>query len=996
MPGKRHPTNPRGNGPFASYEAARDEIVRLLASPPPDGRTFWPHSLLSRVSGIGFSTVRKILAEVILPNGILAEVILPKGAPLAGPGPADSNWAAWLNPIVRRAAELTAISIILASHPPKGHKLWSIDLLVKASGIHITTVKKILAVTGLSFEARPVYAGPAERRRWAELDPAARHEAGLAALTALLNSPPPYGQKFWPQKLLVKMTGLDHETVTKILAEAGLSKEAPPVSPDQADPRWAGLDPAARREAELEALSALLATPSPDGGKYWPLTLLAKVSGIERSTVERILAGACLPSEDFSIFPNPAGRHLARISLDVRQAAARTAISALLDTPPPDGYKFWTKKLLERETGITRSAVKKILAVTGLSTGAPHVDSDPADHRRCAGLDPAARSETWLAALSTHLDSPPPLGHKFWTLKLLASKIGISRDTVSKIMARAGLSTGSLRNDPGADARHRDELAEISKLLASPSPNGLGYWTQELIARETGLSTARVRSIMAGGGLSTGAPRGGFNEESRQKAELAAAFRHEAACAKIIQLLASPPPDGQPFWNKGLLSRESGVGLRRVEKIMAQYGLSKGALPGSSDPTARHEAGLTALSTLLNSPPPDGRKSWTQKLLARESGISLRTVTKIMAGAGLSTGVTPGNYDPDSSNKAEPARADRREAGLAAISELLASPPPDGHRYWTQGLLAKETGIGIWTVRKIMAGAGLSTGAPNGGPVANARHRASLAASERREAGLAAISELLASPPPDGRGYWNQKLLAQVTGIGIGTVPKIMAGAGLSTGAPRGGPVAVARHRASLAASERHEAGLAAISELLASPPPDGFGHWTQNLLAQVTGIGIGTVRRIMSGGGLSTRATWNPAGTYHMTMLAEITTLLASPPPDGQRYWTQKLLARESGISLYNVVKLMAEAGLSTGNIRGRGALTRSRALNAAAGHESKLAAISALLDTPPPDGRKTWTQALLSRESGVSLYSVKKLMAGAGLSTGNYCGHAASSPRK
>jgi hypothetical protein len=378
---------------------------------------------------------------------------------------------------------------------------------------------------------------------------------------------------------------------------------------------------------------------------------------------------------------------------------------------------------------------------------------------------------------------------------------------------------------------------------------------------------------------------------------------------------------------------------------------------------AGYEAARDEIVRLLASPPPDGHKFWTHKLLAKESGIGLITVMKIMARAGLSTGAPSGGCSPDARHRAALAASARHEAGRAAISRLLASPPPDGRKFWTQKLLSRESGIGVISVMKIMAKYGLSTGP-------DVCHRPKLAASSRHAAGLAAISALLASPPPDEREFWTQELLARETGIGCGTVRNIMAEAGLSTGASRG---------CSPAVRARREAGLAAISGLLASPPPDGRKFWTQELLARETGIGLSRVSSIMAEAGLSTAASrggrFGPgASASRRAWLTAISALLASPPPDGRKFWTQEFLARETGIRVWTVKRIMAEEGLTTGAPRCRQSV----------GHESKLSAISALLASLPPDGHGCWTQKLLSRESGISYYLVRKLMIRAGLSTG------------
>ncbi|MDR1036412.1 MAG: hypothetical protein LBT40_07525 [Deltaproteobacteria bacterium] len=92
-----------------------------------------------------------------------------------------------------------------------------------------------------------------------------------------------------------------------------------------------------------------------------------------------------------------------------------------------------------------------------------------------------------------------------------------------------------------------------------------------------------------------------------------------------------------------------------------------------------------------------------------------------------------------------------------------------------------------------------------------------------------------------------------------------------------------------------------------------------------------------------------------------------------------------------------MSRAGLSSKNFRDTGASAHRNVALSAAGHESELAQISSLLATPPPDGRKHWTQALLSRELGISYYLVRKVMISTGLTTGSNYGHprrTASSP--
>ncbi|MDR1036360.1 MAG: hypothetical protein LBT40_07255 [Deltaproteobacteria bacterium] len=76
MAGKPPRSGPCPLVPFASFEAAREELLRLLDSPPPaSGRGFWTQRLLARELGVSIGSVRKIMAR----DGLLTGAKILRG-----------------------------------------------------------------------------------------------------------------------------------------------------------------------------------------------------------------------------------------------------------------------------------------------------------------------------------------------------------------------------------------------------------------------------------------------------------------------------------------------------------------------------------------------------------------------------------------------------------------------------------------------------------------------------------------------------------------------------------------------------------------------------------------------------------------------------------------------------------------------------------------------------------------------------------------------------
>jgi transposase len=127
-PGGVDPPEAEGIG----YEEARDAVMALLDTPPPDGRGLWSETLVARESGVPLNTVGAVFAKENLSAGRGRD----PGRTCSGVFRADY-------PVGTDEDVLDSVKRLMDTEPPDGREVWTNELLARRLGIPLRKVEKI-------------------------------------------------------------------------------------------------------------------------------------------------------------------------------------------------------------------------------------------------------------------------------------------------------------------------------------------------------------------------------------------------------------------------------------------------------------------------------------------------------------------------------------------------------------------------------------------------------------------------------------------------------------------------------------------------------------------------------------------------------------------------------------------------------------------------------------------------------------------------------------
>ncbi|MDR1314827.1 MAG: helix-turn-helix domain-containing protein [Deltaproteobacteria bacterium] len=279
------------------------------------------------------------------------------------------------------------------------------------------------------------------------------------------------------------------------------------------------------------------------------------------------------------------------------------------------------------------------------------------------------------------------------TLGQAASKSGLHRSTVRKwrkVFSELG-PYGLLDARRSGRAIDDGALADREKILAlakTPPPDGAPRWSAGLLARELGITEYQARAAL-----------------------------YSDARDRAVELLKTPPPPGKDTWRPATAAEALGISMYAAKFLFSE--LRPGGAPrGISPPSS--EADMALLKAWAAGEPPPHPK-FPDPLLPRRAKTILMLIEG-RTGASISSelGMDVSNIAKWKSRFFEmgvegilksdiqdtPTRHPYSKT-IAALREVLSTPPPAGARAWTAAAAARKLGMGASRIRSIMNSEGL-------------------------------------------------------------------------------------------------------------------------------------------------------------------------------------------------------------------------------------------------------------------------------------------------
>ncbi|MDR1080408.1 MAG: helix-turn-helix domain-containing protein [Deltaproteobacteria bacterium] len=407
--------------------------------------------------------------------------------------------------------------------------------------------------------------------------------------------------------------------------------------------------------------------------------------------------------------------------------------------------------------------------------------------------------------------------------------------------------------------------------------------------------------------------------------------RGKALRARIILMILDGASEQAIF-------RELGVGLRTIGKWRRNFG--REGIAGLRDRRlgrcrvgSGYGAARDAVKALIGTPP-EGRASWTVRLISKELGISLPRVREVLAGEKLSTGARIGRRPAAGrfSRPQEDREVLREWASGRAPSEKAASRARavlmslEGVLHG-EAALRERMSVGTvtkWTLR--YAGEG-----PRGlldRPRRQGKGTPALSGEETER-----LLEIVKGDPPEGARRWSVRRAAEAAGVPPSAAGRVLASAGRSPFRPRrsprdaalssrtgsemaelrlwaGGqaPDAESAWRARMAAAYLDGADRRGVAERAGASPRD-VSYWTGRFAEGGTAALLGPEARAAA------------ARASLLALTGAIGGTLASPPPDDpDGEWSRKALAEALGVSRHRLGRALegiSLPGAASGQVR-------------------------------------------------------------------------------
>jgi transposase len=320
-------------------------------------------------------------------------------------------------------------------------------------------------------------------------------------------------------------------------------------------------------------------------------------------------------------------------------------------------------------------------------------------------------------------------------------------------------------------------------------------------------------------------------------------------------------------------------------------------------------------------------------------------------------------------------------AVLDAVVRLVSGPPPYGARRWSQAAAARELGLSPATVSRAFWAAGIPSmrfGEMTGTSLSS-RSQEELDELERMAEGHAPTPEIqrrAGAVVASLRGE-SMKTAGIRFGMKVGRVPYWVRE--FSELGPAG------LRRAADAGNTPLRNSRALVRELVAGPPPEGLDRWTVGLVSGKLGINASTAAKALKAEGIClgpthyrdiTQAKRSDTEVAELRRMAE--NFLSSPKIAARAGAVAAIIDGESADAAgarFGMTEAQAfrwtrsfakfgPAGLSRMNCGDGPSVLNARPL------------VRALALSPPPEGRRRWTAALISKELGLSLPTVSKAL--------------------
>lgn len=509
---------------------------------------------------------------------------------------------------------------------------------------------------------------------------------------------------------------------------------------------------------------------------------------------------------------------------------ARDAVKALLAGPLPAGARSWTVGLISGELNCSPMRVREVLVREGDAGGTGvrllPLDGDrpPADRetldRWASGDAPSGRVARRARAVAMRLDGKSP--------EEIEDLLGVGSETLGRWCFRYASRGPAGLGDKAAMVQLPRELTaeERESLLAlvdGPPPRGAGRWTADSAARRAGVPLASARQFLTDSGklvpgpsqvvdavaarpqeeldtLRSWASGGAPDPESAERARMV------ASVLDGVSRLETAARNGVSPWHVGHWAER----FARTGPAALLSNAGRERLRDEAQEAVRAE-----VARLIETPPPDLRRGWNRKDLARAMGVSVHRVEKALAGKQLPVNVT---WPVCAGIRNAAAAVEAVEALVPGSMELLGRWA-DG---W-DGTVPPE--IAGW--HSGAGGARASGSAPPGGhfrvPKDTARAlawRAAVVRMSLKPRPIKAAAEEAGVPVSTCR-WWKRRFLM---GGPAGILPFVTPGRG--------------------------DTGLSAMAlraaALVASPPPPGMEAWDDETAARFLKIGPEEVGRLL------------------------------------------------------------------------------------------------------------------------------------------------------
>jgi len=296
-------------------------------------------------------------------------------------------------------------------------------------------------------------------------------------------------------KQIAEELGISASSVNKIISEIDLSPIKARFGNNNVTDVYSPVDIA--RIRELAESKGLFSPEAPEG--YLNVNRIAEELGISAPSVDKIISEI-----DLSPIKARFGSNYTTDAYspeDIARIRETAESKGLFNPEAPEGYL--SVNPIAKELGISPGTVNKIISELGLSP----IKARFGNNYTADAYSPEDIARIRELAESKGLFSPvAPKG--YMNVKRIAMELGISKDTVSKIISEIDLSPikAKFGNNNVTDVYSPEDIARIrelaeSKELFSPvAPKG--YMSVNRIAEELGISPGTVNKIISEIGLS--------------------------------------------------------------------------------------------------------------------------------------------------------------------------------------------------------------------------------------------------------------------------------------------------------------------------------------------------------------------------------------------------------------------------------------------------------------------------------------------------------------